>query len=175
MRDVFVHSDGLVGLYSSGKNRPHQYVQHFLQQEDPHVLIVDPNRRWSSEQLTSKARIIRPPTKSDIVPTLHSLEDYISPRLHFVYIDDLPLYFREYYGRDRLYTQNIRFFTLSLSILRKLSTNIRVIFSTYENVVSTDEPIYFDQTKYYTKQIFTIRGPIEAPEIIKLRSIGNIK
>jgi len=99
---------------------------------------------------------------------VRQLEDYIHPRLSFIYIDDLPLYFRDYYGKRRLHTQNMRGYGYCLAMLSRLAEHILVLYSTYANALNPSEPIYFSHSCYYSLATYRLSGSPSKMELQKI-------
>lgn len=118
------------------------------------ILVIDVNHRWSSENINDNTIIIQPNSRYELIEIIREIPNYINPRLSLVIITDLPLYFRDYYGRDRLQTQNMRAYGACLALLHRVSREFPILYTTYPNGLNPDEPIMYNHSYYYSDYIY---------------------
>lgn len=163
----------LVGLFAPRKIKLQSILSQITQEIPSPVLIIDVNHRWSSQNLQDNSIIIQPKSRYEFIEIIRELDDYVNPRLSLIIINDLPLYFRDFYGRDRLQTQNMRAYGACLALLLPVSRSIPIWYTSYPNGLDPSEPILFNHSKYYSDQIIRVKYNGNKIEFVDVET-GNI-
>lgn len=152
---LFRKEDRLIGLFATRQLQPTTILQSLL--GNLTVLIIDVNHTWASSNLSRRSRIIQPSTREELLDLLRDLEAFIHPKLQFIIIDDLPLYFRDYYQGQQIQTQNMRAFGAAMALLDRVSKIRPVIYTSYPSGFNKNEPIMLHHSQYYSSRIYQLK------------------
>ena len=151
--DALTKTPSLNAVFTKPPLKPITIYDNPLNLTEMNTLIIDVNRKWSSTTLPSSSHILQPNTKTELLNLLIELPLYINPRLELIWVDELPNYFRDFQNEQTQQFQNMSALGLSLSLLKQISTDLPIFFTTYSNSYNPNAPIFPQHTNYYSDNI----------------------
>ncbi|MCE7735773.1 MAG: hypothetical protein GPJ54_12905 [Candidatus Heimdallarchaeota archaeon] len=128
--------------------------------ENGQIILIDPKRSWNIGLSGERVRIFQPRNLNEFVTTISDLNNYISPRLNSIIINDLHYFLRDYRGKS---TKNVvinnRILAICLSLLKKIAAvGVDIIGLTYENPIKRNLPLSHKIINYYGCDIYQIEN-----------------
>ncbi|MHA2028147.1 MAG: hypothetical protein ACW99A_02685 [Candidatus Kariarchaeaceae archaeon] len=161
----FQFHDRIKILYSHDPSIVHAFIKKLVSQieDGRQVIIVDPKRSWNYEEMNSRFLTFQPTNLEEFVTSIANIKFYISPRLHFVVIDDFHYFLRDYRGKSaKNVVINNRIFALCLSLLSKITESpLHIIGITYENPMQKNYPLSHKIINYYNCEILQILSSVD--------------
>jgi hypothetical protein len=121
------------------------------------LLIIDLEHRF--QPITAgNFRIFQPKELKEQIKLFYELEDYIHPKLDFIVVLGLTSFLADVSGTtstDQIYNQRVLAFCLS--ILKEISSDVKVIVKHYEQGYARNRPQYTSIIDYYASDLFQIK------------------
>lgn len=128
--------------------------------ENRQTILIDPKRSWNSGLSGDRARVFQPANPNEFVATISSLNNYLSPRLNTIIVNDLHYFLRDYRGKSaKNVVINNRILAICLSFLAKIATTgVHTLGLTYENPLKKNFPLSHKIINYYNCDVYQIES-----------------